>query len=162
MNALQPSPGAIENHEAWLPVLELSAQEVFDIMLGSRLVVAPEPATDDGLEITAMVGLAGVLCGIVTIRCSSRSGAKMASKMLGVDAEEAAPEIWDALGEIGNMVAGNFKNKIAGLGDGCMLSPPSVVTGDDYTVRSQPQSPRIEVRLLFESMPIIIFLNIHG
>lgn len=30
----------------------------------------------------------------------------------------------DALGEVCNMVAGNFKNKIAGLAEGGMLSPP--------------------------------------
>jgi CheY-specific phosphatase CheX len=42
-----------------------------------------------------------------------------------------------ATSEICNMVAGNFKNKISGLGDGCcMLSPTSVITGEDYTVHA--------------------------
>jgi CheY-specific phosphatase CheX len=59
------------------------------------------------------------------------------------------------------MVAGNFKNKIAGLAEGCMLSPPTVITGSDYTLHSQADSP-IEVRLLFENMPIIISLAVHS
>ncbi len=83
-----------------------------------------------------MVGLAGELCGILTIRCSAKTAARMASRMLGTDLESAGPEKWDALGEICNMVAGNFKNKIAGLGDGCMLSAPTVITGGDYSLHA--------------------------
>jgi chemotaxis protein CheX len=68
----------------------------------------------------------------------------------------------DALGEICNMVAGNFKNKITGLGDGCMLSPPTVIVGSDYTTFSAADKPALEVRLLFEAMPLVISLEIHS
>jgi len=68
----------------------------------------------------------------------------------------------DALGEIANMVAGNFKNKIAGLAEGCLLSPPTVVTGSDYDLYSMADSPGLEVKLLFENMPIAISLQIHS
>jgi len=46
----------------------------------------------------------------------------------GVEAEKVGPEISDALGEVCNMIAGNFKNKISGLSEGCMLSVPTVIT----------------------------------
>jgi len=88
---------AIENHQSWHPVLGLSAQEVFETMLGSHLEAVSEPPPEEVLDVTAMVGLAGLLCGVLTIRCSSRAGARMASKMLGIDAEKAAAEIWDAM-----------------------------------------------------------------
>jgi Chemotaxis phosphatase CheX len=52
------------------------------------------------------------------------------------------------VGEICNLVAGNFKNKIAGLGEVCMLSPPSVITGDDYTVHSPLKSHTLDLSLL--------------
>jgi chemotaxis protein CheX len=86
----------------------------------------------------------------------------MASRMLGVDLEKVGPELSDALGEVCNMVAGNFKNKISGLGDGCMLSPPSVITGEDYTVHTRPPMPTLEVNLLFEGMPLLITLHLHS
>ncbi len=143
-------------------MLEQSAQEVFELMLGSHLVVAPEAVADDGLDITAMVGLAGLLCGVMTIRCSSKAGAKMASKMLGVDADKAVSEIWDALGEICNMVAGNFKNKISGLGDGCMLSVPTVITGGDYECHSLGNSKILRINFLFDGDGIIAALEIHS
>jgi CheY-specific phosphatase CheX len=60
------------------------------------------------------------------------------------------------------MAAGNFKNKISGLGDGCMLSPPSVITGNDYNIHSMAESPSLEISLLFESMPIQVCLQIHS
>ena len=85
----------------------------------------------------------------------------MASKMLGVELDKVGPEVPDALGEVCNMVAGNFKNKIAGLGDGCMLSPPTIITGSDYTLHSHTGSSTVEVRLLFENMPMVISLLIQ-
>jgi chemotaxis protein CheX len=150
------------DHQGWESVLELSAQEVFELMLGSHLVVTPEPLAEDGLDITAMVGLAGLLCGVLTIRCSSGSGTRMASKMLGVDSEKAVREVWDALGEICNMVAGNFKNKISGLGDGCMLSVPTVITGGDYNCHSLGDSNTLRVNFLFEGKSLIAALEIKG
>jgi hypothetical protein len=60
------------------------------------------------------------------------------------------------------MVAGNFKNKIPGVAEGCMLSPPTVITGSDYSLHSLADSPALEIRLLFESEPIVISLMIHS
>jgi CheY-specific phosphatase CheX len=60
------------------------------------------------------------------------------------------------------MVAGNFKNKIAGLAEGCMLSPPTVITGSDYNLYSVADTPAVELTMMFESMPIGISLQIHS
>jgi len=152
----------VENHANWNPVLELAAQEVFETMLGTHLDVASEPPSEDALDVTAMVGLAGLLCGVVTVRCSSRTGGRMASKMLCIDAEKAMAEMWDAMGEICNMVAGNFKNKISALGDGCMLSVPTVITGGDYSCRSLGNSTTLQVNFLFEEERIVVAIEIPG
>jgi chemotaxis protein CheX len=154
-------PAAEDIHKDWLPVLELATREVFETMLASRLTL-PTTEPSGPLNVTAMVGLAGMLCGVMSVRCQHAGAALMASKMLGMGIDEVGPDISDALGEICNMVAGNFKNKIAGLGDGCMLSPPSVITGDDYTIHSQPESPTLELRLLFEERPMVVSLHVHN
>ena len=80
--SIQPSGSAL-GRECWLPTLQLAIQEVFELMLACPLEVPPEPPAEDGLDITAMVGLAGQLCGILTVRCSTKSAARMASRMLG-------------------------------------------------------------------------------
>jgi len=95
------------------------------------------------------------------MRCSAKSAARMASRMLGIDAEQAVSAMWDAAGEICNMVAGNFKNKIAGLGDGCMLSVPTVITGTEYNLHSMV-SDEIRTVVLFEGEPVVLCLEVHS
>jgi hypothetical protein len=43
-----------------------------------------------------------------------------------------------------------------------MLSVPTVITGTDYNLRSLTDSAAVEVRFLFESMPLIITLEVHS
>jgi len=97
------------HEENWLPVLELAIEEVFEIMLGCKV----RPGKDCGAgmkgEFTAMVGLAGALCGILTICCDSATAHQIAKCMLG-DAVENEGQVSDALGEVCNMVAGNFES----------------------------------------------------
>jgi chemotaxis protein CheX len=160
MKSVSELLAADDRHEDWIPLLEMAAREVFEVMLSCKLSVPIAPC-EVPLEVTSMVGLAGQLCGVVSVRCSGKAAAQMASKMLGVDLDKVGPEVSDALGEVCNIVAGNFKNKIAGLAEGCVLSPPTVITGSDYDLHSLAHSLVLEVRLLFEGMPILISLQMH-
>jgi len=161
MNSASAGLSATDRHPDWLPLLDLAAREVFELMLGCKLTV-PETPTEATYSITAMVGLAGRLCGVLSVGCDERSAALMTSKMLGVDLDKIGAEKSDALGEVCNMVAGNFKNKIAGMGDGCMLSVPTVISGSDYSMYSSDNSPPLELRPLFEGRPIVISLQIQS
>jgi len=147
--------------EGWSPLLELATREVFEIMLGSRLQPGNGVAPVAG-DFTAMVGIAGQLCGLLTLRCSAHSAALMASKMLGAEIKESDQQMWDAVGEIANMIAGNFKNKLTGMGDRCLLSVPTVITGTDYSFRSMADTGPLEVTALFESVPITVSVEIHS
>jgi chemotaxis protein CheX len=141
--------------------MELATKEVFELMLGAEL--KPAPAEDaNSFDITAMVGLAGQLCGVLTLRCKRDTAAKMARKMLGTLPPTDSQDVKDAFGEVGNMIAGNFKNKISGMADACMLSVPTVITGSDYSVHSLADSDGLEVRQLFEGSPFQVMLEIHS
>lgn len=160
MNHSRSSLVSATGRESWAPTLQVATQEVYELMLGYELEVATEPPPEDGLNITAMVGLAGQLTGLMRIRCKAKSASRMASRMLGLTAEEGGPETCDAVGEICNLVAGNFKNKISGLGDGCMLSVPTVITGADYCLRSMVNES-IQAAFLFEGEPLLLTLEFH-
>lgn len=161
MTAEGAALAATNRHLDWLPLLELASREVFELMLGCRLTM-PEPVVESSHTIIAMVGMTGRLCGVLNICCDQKSAALMTSKMLGVDLDKVGDEMLDALGEVCNMVAGNFKNKIAGLGDGCMLSVPTVIAGSHYTTYSLTHSSGLELHLLFENLPILISLQIQS
>jgi outer membrane protein OmpA-like peptidoglycan-associated protein len=97
------------HEENWLPILELAVEEVFEIMLGCRVKpVAPSEHTVHG-EFTAMVGLAGSLCGVLTVRCDAETAYQVAKCMLG-DTADSEQQVADALGEICNMITGNFES----------------------------------------------------
>ena len=162
MNAFNPKVVASEVCDSWPPLLGLAAREVFERMLGSRLLPAPELPTGEECDVTSMVGLAGNICGVMTVRCPTKAAILMASKMLGIDAAQAGTEMWDAVGEVCNMIAGNFKNKITGMGDGCMLSVPTVITGVAYNLHPLTNSHKTDVHFLFEGFPLVISLEVHS
>ncbi|MGA2424322.1 MAG: chemotaxis protein CheX [Terriglobales bacterium] len=147
--------------EDWLPVLELAMHEVFEIMLGCpRKSVAPSEHELQG-GITAIVGLAGALCGVVTVCCAPRTAGQIAKGMLG-DTAESDGQVGDALGEICNMIAGNFKNKLAGTDERCMLSVPSVIRGGAYRLHSLADGNSVKTALLFEGAPVVVHLQLKS
>lgn len=145
----------------WRPLLEEAVREVFELMLSSPLepyASAPVPA----FEFTSMVGLAGELRGVLTFCCTEKSAVLMASKMLSLGVDEVDEHVWDALGEITNMIAGNFKNKLPGICEGCVLSVPTVITGSSYTCHSMADAGSLEVRLQFQQVPVQVSLELHS
>jgi len=161
MSASSQAGTSPATYQRWQPILLLAAQEVYSTMLSTELLSAAEPAEMEA-NVTAMVGLAGQLCGVVAIRCDGRAATLMASKMLGIDPASAGPDTWDAVGEVCNMVAGNFKNKVSGLAEGCMLSVPTVITGADYKTHTLANQEEIHCDFLFEGCPIEITLQIQS
>jgi chemotaxis protein CheX len=161
MSSSRADSETTNRREYWTPLLELSAQEVFGLMLGDKLESASEPAVVESLDVTSMVGLAGSLCGLLTLRCSSHSAALMATKMLGADAASAKGQMEDAVGEVCNMVAGNFKNKLSGIADSCKLSVPTVITGSNYNLCTLANDCTMEVNVLFHGSPVVILLQLN-
>jgi chemotaxis protein CheX len=148
------------HEENWLPVLELAVEEVFEIMVASRVKPAQVEHKPSG-EITAMIGLAGALCGILTVRCSTKTAEEIAKKMLG-GTTNSAQEVADALGEICNMIAGNFKNKLAGTDERCMLSVPTVISGEEYSLHSMAEGSSVEATMLFEEAPVAVRIELQS
>ncbi|MBZ5628029.1 MAG: chemotaxis protein CheX [Acidobacteriia bacterium] len=141
-------------------MLTLAAQEVFAMMLGATLESCP--ADEEVVpQYTSMVGLAGALCGLMRIQCTAASAHKIASSMLGGDPGAVPDALLDAMGEVCNMVAGNFKSKLLGVTDSCMLSVPTVITGADYDLHPVGNGLRCQVQLRYEGAPLAITLDVH-
>ena len=158
----ESSHAVVRFDPSWKSILECGALEVFEMMAGTRLNLNSDHNAEPSGELTAMVGLAGALCGIMTVRCSREAATKFASLMLDGDAVSNPSTVRDALGELCNMVAGNFKAKISNLADTCMLSVPTVISGEDYSMETAEPSDSATVGLLFESEPVWITLVAHA
>ena len=145
--------------QQWKALLELATREVFEMMVGGEL--KPNPDDGAGTGITAVVGLAKQLCGLVTVQCSTDCAGQIASSMLGTEISGLDRNALDAMGEICNMVAGNFKAKIPGMEDGCVLSVPTLIRGSDYKVRTVGKGMSLVNHLSFNGLPLHICVNVH-
>jgi chemotaxis protein CheX len=145
----------------WRGILESASLEVFEMMAGASLTINTDPSAKPEGEQTAMVGLAGTLCGMVTIQCSSITASKLASLLLGTDAGTNRSMITDAMGELGNMVAGNFKAKLSPLSDHWMMSIPTVIVGADYVMKTAEPHEGVQFSLVYEESLIWITMIIQ-
>jgi chemotaxis protein CheX len=155
------SAATVRPEAGWKSILECAALEVFQMMAGADLQQVPSPPDEPSGQHTAMVGLAGALCGMLTIRLGDSTASKLASFMLGGDAASNQSTIRDALGELCNMVAGNFKSKISTLADHCMLSVPTVISGEDYVMEAAEPSEGFRVALSLDGQLIWVSIVIH-
>lgn len=152
----------VRSHQEWIVLLKTATKEVVEIMLGAQLECPEAGQCTMSRDFTAMIGLAGNLCGVMSLRCSSEVAHCLARLMLGDDTPASEDSVRDAFGELCNMVAGNFKAKIAGMADGCMLSVPTVITGKDLVFHSLTNGETVQVEFLLEGKPLELTLNLHS
>jgi chemotaxis protein CheX len=146
----------------WKTIMECAALEVFEMMANVHLKLNPAATEAPTGGQTAMVGMAGALCGMTTIRCRPATAVKLAALMLGEEALSNPASARDALGELCNMVAGNFKAKITGLADACMLSVPTVIVGEDYSMDTAEPADGVTIPFVYEGENIWVTLVTHS
>jgi chemotaxis protein CheX len=131
----------------WEELLFQGTQEVFEMMIGIPLRRCDGGNTQGTGKLTAVIGLAGPITGVFAIRCDEKAAIGIACGMLGMDANEARNEMEDAVGELCNMVVGNFKCKLGRLGEESVLSIPTVIHGRDYQVRPMINGSSLECHM---------------
>jgi chemotaxis protein CheX len=155
----------------WRDVLREVTLEVFSTMTGITLTfpapsdeAAPAPASADASlspHVTGMIGIAGAMRAVFSLRCSDRAAITIASQMLMISLEEAAAQKCDAIGEVSNMIAGHFKRKI-GSGSSCTLTVPTVVVGGNYTIHCLEKGERLEFPVTCEGESLLVTLDIRS
>ncbi len=55
-----------------------------------------------------------------------------------------------------------LKNKLAGTDERCLLSVPTVISGEEYSFHSMAEGRSIETALLFEGAPIAVCLQLQN
>lgn len=118
-----------------------------DVALKRKMV---DPAEELGLQMLGTVGFVGSINGNVILGLTDDFAVFATGKILGMsrgEVEVHGPEVVkDAIGEITNMTAGGFKNRLCDLGHPCKLSLPSIVRGN----RLRVSTPQGTTRSIFE------------
>jgi CheY-specific phosphatase CheX len=162
VQARQLDPTAILPRTEWQAILCETAIETFSTMVGVAVTVPTESSPPVVGQMTGVIGIAGQIRAIFSLRCSQKCAIGIASQMLGIAADDPGAEkaASDAVGEVCNVVAGYFKAKI-GLGDKGSLSLPTIVIGKSYTIHPSTGCERLQFPLLFQAEPIWITLDIR-
>jgi CheY-specific phosphatase CheX len=115
--------------QAHQQILSETARRIFE-EAAFALADSPENGPEDGYSTEPLLSFAvefsGPFSGILTITTSERLPIILAANMLGMDDSDpdASEKPADALGEILNMICGNFLPAIAGSGPEFQINAP--------------------------------------
>ncbi len=127
-----------------------SVSSVFHTMLDLKVDLCGTSSMDcngvpvDYIPVTARgeslvvgnVGFVGRITGMVYLYMTYHFATRLASRMLGMTEQEVESEdmVNDVIGEISNMVVGQFKNQLDQEGYACRLTIPSILRGSNFVV----------------------------
>jgi chemotaxis protein CheX len=123
-----------------IDAIQAATADVFSTMLGIEIEPAPAhtdqscPSVNDG--VMAFVGLAGPWVGSGVISCSAAFACRVCELFLMTEAQAVNKEVLDAVGELANMVIGNFKTAAEAIVGPLGLSVPTVIYGRNFTSKS--------------------------
>jgi CheY-specific phosphatase CheX len=82
--------------------------------------------------------------------------------MLAQQAVQGEEQIFDALGEICNIVAGNFKARLWSLSSTCRLSSPTVLSGEHGEPLKPKTGQTLEILIECNNFPLEAALHVNG
>ncbi|MDQ8201678.1 chemotaxis protein CheX [Pelagicoccus sp. SDUM812003] len=119
-----------------------------------------DPAKDDSKRMFASsVGFAGEISGVCYLFMSENFGYQAAQKITGLDREDLDDDVVrDVCGELTNMFAGTFKNRLADLGLPSTLTIPTVVQGKRMAISTAGTAQ--QYRFSFECIGFPIYADL--
>jgi CheY-specific phosphatase CheX len=108
----------------------------FHTMLGIELALIDQKEIPSFMpeHVLGEVSFEGKTAGLVQLRLPKSAGVLIGQKLLGLSAEDLKdPAVAnDVIGEMCNMIVGNFKSNLCDAGLECKLSPPKISRTSDY------------------------------
>jgi chemotaxis protein CheX len=92
-------------------------------------------------DISGIIGFTGAKQGALVVSFSNACALKVVSAMLMEDYTEVNEEIYDAVGEITNMISGDARQQLEKLGMKFEAGIPTVVTGKGHKIRFKRNGP---------------------
>jgi chemotaxis protein CheX len=93
-------------------------------------------------DISAVIGLSGVVKGAVIVSMKSELAIKLTDLLTGVEHTELDADVIDAIGEVNNIIAGNIKPKVPN-GDKIVISIPTIIRGKEHSIAWPSKQTRI-------------------
>jgi len=139
-------------------LLDQTVEEVLGLMMGVPVTVSDNPLAPTNITLTAVIGLAGALSGAFTVVVNEAAAKQITACMMGMQITELDDTVLDGLGEITNILAGAWKQKIPQLCAACLLSVPTVVTGTHYDIHRKTSTFRLTRSYRFNESTLTVSL----
>ncbi len=125
-----------------------AAESVFSTMLGMTVEAQP-PVEGHDLElldgVVGLIGFTGKWVGTGILFCSDHFACHVGSAMMMHECKEINADVLDGIGEMANMILGNFKETMESHTGPLSLSVPTVVYGKNFSTRTPLQAPWVIV-----------------
>jgi chemotaxis protein CheX len=96
-------------------------------------------------DVTGVLGLTGIANGTISVTFEEKCILTVVSNMFGESMNELNSEIADAVGELTNMISGQARRELEGMGKIFKAAIPSVVTGRKHTIIHYTEGPKIAI-----------------
>jgi len=93
-------------------------------------------------DISAVIGLSGIVKGAIIISMKTDLAIKMTDLLTGDLRTDIDTDVVDAIGEINNIIAGNIKPKVPN-GEKIVISIPTIVKGKEHSIAWPSRATRI-------------------
>jgi chemotaxis protein CheX len=148
-----------------LAYLVSATEEVFETMVFQPIrrlpAISGEQARPQS-SVVASVPVAGHRRGVVAFHSSQATARRIAGSMLGLPGDSFSAEVPDAIGEVANMIAGTFRNKLAEFEPASSISVPVVTVGSDFSTYCGGHVRRMFCPFTLEGKPIYVELVLTG
>ncbi len=132
-----------------------SAKEVFETMVFMDIEQSPDPVLRvEDEAILGSITFKGDLNGCLSICCNETCARMIGINMLGIEVNDpiSRADIFDAIGEVSNMVMGSLKTRIQKEMDNISVSIPTVINGRNMeTNLGEGSAKKAVVKALIDS-----------
>ncbi len=140
-----------------------STREIFSSMIMLE-VAAGEPYKNKKSvqinSISGIIGLAGNIKALLAIHLPTDTALAVTTAFLGLDVEEINEDVRDAIGELANMLGGSVKTALDPKGSEIILSLPTAVSGEEYSIDTLADAEEIMVPFQLEGKTFTVELQI--
>jgi CheY-specific phosphatase CheX len=140
--------------------LALALIKTFRTMLNLKLDAVDSESVPalDGDHILGIIRFSGKAVGKVSLRLSYASASQIAGLLVGLPPRELnAGQIYDTVGELLNIITGNFKSNLSDAGLECRLDPPRVTRVSGFP-GSDAAGAGLE-RMTFKAGQLVLFVD---
>ncbi|MEA2102919.1 MAG: chemotaxis protein CheX [Thermodesulfobacteriota bacterium] len=102
-------------------------------------------------DVSGVIGLTGEATGAVSVSFTAPCILGLVSSMFGETIAEMDDEVKDAVGEITNMISGQARQKLEGMGKSLKAAIPTVITGKDHTITHITNNPIVAIPFTTDS-----------